>query len=69
MGDPLSALGKLGSPETICDPDGRGEAIDRMTLVGMEIDIFQDAVFAMSTTSPHWEMPSGLRVRDDARQE
>ncbi|WP_417268756.1 hypothetical protein [Celeribacter sp.] len=62
MGDPLSALGKLGSPETIYDPDGRGEAIDRMTLVGMEIDIFQDAVFAMSTTSPHWEMPSGLRV-------
>ena len=62
MGDPLSALGKLGSPETIEDPDGRGEAIDRMALVGMHIDFFQDAVFAMSTTSPHWEMPSGLRV-------
>ena len=62
MGDPLSALGKLGSPETIYDPDGRGEAIDRMTLAGMDIDLFQDAVFAMSTTSPHWEMPSGLRV-------
>ncbi|MBU2936557.1 MULTISPECIES: hypothetical protein [Pacificibacter] len=62
MGDPLGTLGKLGSPETIEDPDGRGEAIDRMMLVGMDIDIFQDAVFAMSTTSPHWEMPSGLRV-------
>ncbi|MCV2894329.1 hypothetical protein [Lentibacter sp. XHP0401] len=62
MGDPLSALGKLGSPETIEDPDGRGEAIDRMTLVGMNLDIFQDAVVAMSTTSPDWEMPSGLRV-------
>ncbi len=62
MGDSLSALGKLGSPETIEDPDGRGEAIDRLYLVGMHIDIFQDAVFAMSTTSPSWEMPSGLRV-------
>ncbi|WP_417794575.1 hypothetical protein [Terasakiella pusilla] len=62
MGDPLSALGKLGSPETIEDPDGRGEAINRMFLAGMFIDIFQDAVFAMSTTSPSWEMPSGVRV-------
>ena len=62
MGDPLSALGKLGSPETIEDPDGRGEAIDRMTLVGMHLDIFQDVVVAMATTSPNWEMPSGLRV-------
>lgn len=62
MGDSVSALGKLGSPETIEDPDGRGEAIDRLYLVGMHIDIFQDAVFAMSTTSPSWEMPSGLRV-------
>ncbi len=62
MGDPLSTLGKLGTPETIEDPDGRGDAIDRMTLVGMHIDIFQDFVFAMSTTSPRWEMPSGVRV-------
>jgi hypothetical protein len=62
MGDPLSALGKFGSPETLEDPDGRGETIDRMTLVGMDIDILQDAVFAMSTTSPHREMPSGLQV-------
>jgi hypothetical protein len=62
MGTPLSALGKLGSPEAIEDPDGRGEAIDRMTLVGMHLDLFQDAVVAMSTTSPNWQMPSGLRV-------
>lgn len=62
MGDPLHTLGKLGSPEMIEDPDGRGEAIDRMTLVGAHIDIFQDVVFSMSTTSPDWEMPSGIRV-------
>jgi len=28
----------------------------------MHLDIFQDAVVTMSTTSPSWEMPSGLRV-------
>lgn len=62
MGAPLSTLGKLGSPETIADPDGRGDTIDRMTLVDMHLDISLDVVVAMSTTSPHWDMPSGLKV-------
>ncbi|WP_123791802.1 hypothetical protein [Pacificibacter maritimus] len=63
MGDSLRVLGKLGSPEAIdADPMGRGQAIDRMTLVGLEVDIFQETVVALSTTSPDWKMPSGLRV-------
>jgi hypothetical protein len=62
MGDPLGTLGKLGSPETVTDPFGSGELIDRMFLVGANIDIFQDRVYGMSTTSPDWHMPSGLRV-------
>lgn len=62
MGDPLDTLGKLGSPEMFEDPNGVGEEIDRMTLVDAHIDIFRDVVIAMSTTSPDWEMPSGLRV-------
>lgn len=62
MGDPLDTLGKLGSPETVTDPFGSGELIDRMFLVGANIDIFQRKVYGMSTTSPDWRMPSGLRV-------
>lgn len=62
MGDPLDTLGKLGSPEMVADPFGSGELIDRMVLVGANIDIFQDKVFGMSATSPDWRMPSGLRV-------
>ena len=62
MGAPLDSLGKLGSPEMIRDPHGAGEEIDRMTLVGATIDIFQGKVSAMATTSPDWPMPSGLRV-------
>ena len=62
MGDPLDTLGKLGSPEMIPDPFGSGELIDRMVLVGANIDIFQDKVYGMSTTSPRWDTPSGLRV-------
>ncbi|MEY8828577.1 hypothetical protein AB9K34_09195 [Sedimentitalea sp. XS_ASV28] len=62
MGDPLDKLGKLGSPEPVEDPTSSGEKIDRMTLVGMALDIFEDVVIAMSSTSPDWKMPSGLRV-------
>lgn len=62
MGDPLDTLGKLGSPETVTDPFGSGELIDRMFLVGANIDIFQDKVYGMSTTSSDWHTPSGLRV-------
>jgi hypothetical protein len=62
MGDPLDSLGKLGSPEMIDDPNGVGEEIDRMSLVGADIDIFQAAVYGMATTSPDWRMPSGIRV-------
>lgn len=62
MGDRLNMLGKLGSPEMVADPNDVGERIDRMILVGAHIDIFRDVVFAMSTTSPDWPMPSGLRV-------
>ena len=62
MGDPLDTLGKLGSPETVTDPFGSGELIDRMVLVGANIDIFQDKVYGMSTTSPGWDTPAGLRV-------
>lgn len=62
MGDPLHKLGKLGSPEVVTDPFGSGELIDRMVLVGANIDIFQDKVYGMSTTSERWETPSGLRV-------
>ena len=62
MGSPLDTLGKLGSPETVTDPFGSGELIDRMVLVGANIDIFQDKVYGMSTTSPGWDTPSGLRV-------
>ena len=62
MGDPLDTLVKLGSPEMVADPNGVGEEIDRMTLVDTHIDIFRDVVIAMSTTSPDWKMPSGLRV-------
>ncbi len=62
MGDPLDTLGKLGSPETVTDPFGSGELIDRMFLIGANIDIFQDRVYGMSATSPDWRTPSGLRV-------
>lgn len=62
VGDPLDTLGKLGSPEMVSDPFGSGELIDRMVLVGANIDIFQDKVYGMSTTSPGWGTPSGLRV-------
>lgn len=62
MGDPLDTLGKLGSPEMVTDPFGSGELIDRMVLVGANIDIFQDKVYGISTTSPSWKTPSGLRV-------
>lgn len=62
MGDPLDALGKLGSPEMVSDPFGSGELIDRMALVGANIDFFQDKVYGMSTTSANWRTPSGLRV-------
>lgn len=61
MGDPLDTLGKLGSPEMVTDPFESGELIDRMVLAGANIDIFQDKVYGMSTTSARWEMPSGLR--------
>lgn len=62
MGDPLEALGKLGPSVVVNDPNGVGEDIKRMMLVGAHIDISQDMVIAMSTTSPDWQMPSGLRV-------
>ncbi len=62
MGDPLDTLGKLGSPEMVADPNDVGEKIDRMIFVDAHIDIFRDVVIAMSTTSPDWQMPSGLRV-------
>lgn len=61
MGDPLMSLGKLGSPEA----SGvflAGEEVDRMTLAGMDIDIFRNVVIGMSATTALWEMPSGLRV-------
>ena len=62
MGDPLDTLGKLGSPEIVKDPNGVGEQIDRMILADAHIDIFRNVVMGMFTTSPDWEMPSGLRV-------
>lgn len=62
MGDPLNKLGKLGSPEATEETTNGGQPIDRMTLVGAHIDLVQDIVVAMSTTSPDWHLPSGLRV-------
>lgn len=62
MGDPLEMLGKLGSPEATDEVSFSDEPIDRMSLVGAHIDFFQDAVVGMSTTSPDWHMPSGIKV-------
>lgn len=62
MGDPLSALGKLGTPERIDQGSFSDEIVDRMSLVGADIDFFQDVVVTMTATSPKWQMPSGLRV-------
>ncbi len=62
MGDPLSALDKLGTPEETDEVTFSDESIDRMSLVGADIDFFGDVVVAMATTSPDWQMPSGLRV-------
>jgi hypothetical protein len=62
MGDPRDILGKLGSPEATDEVSFSDEPIDRMSLVGAHIDFFQNAVVAMSTTSPIWSMPSGIKV-------
>ncbi|WIV52320.1 hypothetical protein QQG91_15160 (plasmid) [Marivivens sp. LCG002] len=59
LGDPLSMLGKLGSPEPV---QGSGIPIDRLTLVDMTIDIFEDEIVAMSSELPTWATRSGLKV-------
>lgn len=59
LGDPLSMLDKLGSPEPV---PGSDMAIDRLTLVDLTIDIFEDEIVSMSSTSPTWTTPSGLKV-------
>ena len=61
MGDTLDKFGKLGSPEPMEDLTGAGP-VDRMALIGADIYFFNNAVFSMSSTSPDWETPSGLRV-------
>lgn len=62
MGDPVDMFWKLGSPEPTDELSYGDEIIERMTLVGANIDFFNDAVISMSTTSPNWRMPSGIRV-------
>ncbi|UWQ07076.1 hypothetical protein [Aliiroseovarius crassostreae] len=62
MGDPLAALGKLGTPEATEETSFSDEPIDRMTLIGANIDFFQDVVVTISASSPNWQLPSGLRV-------
>jgi len=62
MGDPFAILGKLGTPEPTDEVSFSDEPIDRMYLVDTDIDFFQDVVIAMSTTSPHWNTPSGIRA-------
>ena len=62
MGDPVELLGKLGSPEASGVFTLGGQEIDRMTITGMNIDIFQNVVIGMTATSASWKMPSGLRV-------
>lgn len=61
MGDPASSLGKLGSPEASGVFLGSVE-LDRLSPVGMEIDLFQSTVVGMTATAASWDMPSGLRV-------
>ncbi len=62
MGDRVATLHKLGSPEPsgLILPDGR--EIDRVTTIGLDIDILDDLVVRMEAAHPMWEMPSGLRV-------
>ncbi|AML51069.1 hypothetical protein [Falsihalocynthiibacter arcticus] len=62
MGDPVATLHKLGSPEVsgVFLPDGR--EIDRVTAMGMDIDILNNLVIGMTATDQIWDMPSGLRV-------
>lgn len=62
MGDPLDRLSKLGSPEAVEDIIDTGQDRDVMTLAGTEFVFSQDVIVAMFTSSPHWSMPSGLRV-------
>lgn len=62
MGDPAASLGKLGSPEASGVFTLAGQQVDRMTLVGMEIDILGNTVIGMKAATAEWGMPSGLRV-------
>lgn len=62
MGDPWTSLGKLRSPEASGVFMLGGQEVNRMALVGMEIDIFRNVVIGMNATTALWEMPSGLRV-------
>ncbi len=62
MGDRAATLHKLGSPEAsgVFLPDGR--EIDRMTAIGLDIDILNGLVIGITATDQMWDMPSGLRV-------
>lgn len=62
MGDRVATLHKLGSPGAsgVFLPDGR--EIDRVTATGLDIDILNGLVIAMTATDQLWDMPSGLRV-------
>jgi len=62
MSASLDSLGKLGTPEATDEISFSDEPIDRMSLIGANIDFFRDLLVTMSATSPDWQMPSGLRV-------
>jgi len=62
MGDPVAMLGTLGPPEVNERITGGVPEIERFIYDGLRVDIFQDAVMGMNTTTSQWEMPSGLKV-------
>lgn len=62
MGAPVGALSKFGTPKATDATSFSDEPIDRIALIGANIDFFQDVVVNMSTISPNWQTPSGIRV-------
>lgn len=62
MGDPLSKLGKLGSPEPVEIGAEAGLAVDRISADGLQIDVFQNRVIGLEAMSSNWETPSGIAV-------
>lgn len=62
MGDPLSKLGKLGSPEPVEIGAEAGLEVDRISVRGLQIDVSQDKVIGLEALSSNWNTPSGLEV-------